>query len=663
MAKTVLIIGAGASGLPSTRHALLNGFTPVVLEATCHVGGLWRYNPLDEDQASVMKTTVINTSKEMTAYSDFPPMKDLANFMHNTEMYKYLSSYAEHFDLLQYIKFNHRVVGIKRHEDFIRNGKWVATYLDDKSQTKEETFDAVLLCTGHHKIPHWPAKWPGQDKFKGTITHAHSYKDHKGHEDKKVVVVGVGNSGGDIAVELSRIASSVHLVTRRGTWVFNRIFDYGIPFDLVLSTRMVFLMRHITPTWVSNSVLESKLTKRFDHALYGLQPKHRVLNAHPTVNDELPNRLACGMVKIKPNIKHFTENGIVFENDTKLENVDEVIVCTGYSFEFKLIEDGKLIPVVENEVSLYKYMYPSALADHNTLAVIGLIQPYGSIMPISEMQARLFFENLAGTCHLPSKSEMDREIAFKKAEMAARYYGSRRHTIQVDYLRFMDEIADIVGCKPDISALLFSDYALFKKVLFGPNVPYVYRLNGNNKWNGAREAIMTVRGRVEYPTKSARDVVVDKVDNFFVHLLSKNIFPVILIGFVMLIYYILKAIFSRREADADRDTPIPLLTYTSMVLKTFIEWDKQYAQDRVAAGKDKEKMVWNNKFFEPYIEYVFELTVFGDYINNEELSDGACTFIKTTFAGGDMNKWASIFHREQAFTNEEIDAVRFTKTF
>jgi dimethylaniline monooxygenase (N-oxide forming) len=88
-------------------------------------------------------------------------------------------------------------------------------------------------------------------------------------------------------------------------------------------------------------------------------------------------------------------------------------------------------------------MYPPELAEHNTLALVGLIQPLGSIMPISEMQARLFFDALTGGTHLPAggggggrdlKQQgkgMRARIASYKQELASRYVDSRRHTIQV----------------------------------------------------------------------------------------------------------------------------------------------------------------------------------------------------------------------------------------
>lgn len=100
----------------------------------------------------------------------------------------------------------------------------------------EKVFDGVMLCSGHHAIPYVPKPWPGQEKFKGRILHSHDYKDYKGYEDKVTVVVGIGNSGGDCAVELSRISKQVYLVTRRGSWIYNRLFDRGEPVDMVFNT-------------------------------------------------------------------------------------------------------------------------------------------------------------------------------------------------------------------------------------------------------------------------------------------------------------------------------------------------------------------------------------------------------------------------------------------
>uniref|UniRef100_A0A915A9N5 Flavin-containing monooxygenase n=1 Tax=Parascaris univalens TaxID=6257 RepID=A0A915A9N5_PARUN len=496
MNSRVAVVGAGASGITAARQAVQYGVEPVIFEFSDAVGGLWRYKPHETDEPCVMKSTVINTSKEMTAYSEFPPPKEFANFMHNTRMLEYLQLYAAHFDLMKYVRFGVKVTNIERSKTYDETGNWTVSYTDKQGETHREDFESVLLCNGHHTQPYWPQPWKGQEHFKGHIIHSHSYKDHRGYEDKVVVVVGIGNSGGDVAVELSRVAKEVYLVTRRGTWVFNRIFDYGVPLDISFNSRFKVMLRKALPSNLSNWIMERKLQQRFDHAIYGLKPQHRVFSAHPTINDELPNRIACGMITVEPNIAYFTEDGIVFEDGSHVDHVDEVIVSTGYSFEFPLLEGGKLIPVVENQVDLFEFMYPPVLAPKNTLAIIGLIQPLGSIMPLSEMQARVFFDAFTGRTKLPSGERMKRSIEMKKREIEARYVKSRRHTIQVDYLPYMDELAELIGAKPDIKKLFFSDPLLATALLFGPNVPYVYRLSGPHPWPGAREAILGVQERV-----------------------------------------------------------------------------------------------------------------------------------------------------------------------
>lgn len=126
----VAIIGAGASGLVAIKTCLEYGFNVVCYEKSQDLGGLWRYRPMASDEPSVMKSTTINTSKEMSAFSDFPPPEGYANFMHNRQFLKYLESYADHFGVVKYIKFNHTVKLVKRAGDYDTTGRWVVTVAD-----------------------------------------------------------------------------------------------------------------------------------------------------------------------------------------------------------------------------------------------------------------------------------------------------------------------------------------------------------------------------------------------------------------------------------------------------------------------------------------------------------------------------------------------------
>jgi dimethylaniline monooxygenase (N-oxide forming) len=171
-------------------------------------------------------------------------------------------------------------------------------YRDLEDETHVEAFDSVLICTGHHARPNIPPPFPNQERFKGRIIHSHSYKEPSGCEDSVAVVVGVGNSGMDVAAELSRVAREAYLSTRRGVWVLSRLGNYGVPGDLANSSRLAVWQRRWLPMSYIASVVESRLEKRFDHALYGLKPAHRVFAQHPSLNDELPTRIISGMLKV-----------------------------------------------------------------------------------------------------------------------------------------------------------------------------------------------------------------------------------------------------------------------------------------------------------------------------------------------------------------------------
>ena len=174
--------------------------------------------------------------------------------------------------------------------------------------------------------------------------------------------------------------------TRRGAWVVKRIGGGGMPMDVIGMRRVIFDIMGRMPTRWLNSLTESFVNQSFDHELYGLRPKHRFHEQHPTVNDDLPNRIACGTVIIKPNIARLTVGGVEFDDGSSEEDVDVIILATGYTFSFPFL-DQSILKVKDNVVDLYRWMFPPNL-EHPTLVVIGRMQQLGSVFPIVEMQSR-----------------------------------------------------------------------------------------------------------------------------------------------------------------------------------------------------------------------------------------------------------------------------------
>lgn len=160
--------------------------------------------------------------------------------------------------------------------------------------------------------------------------------------------------------------------------MLSRLAPGGQPIDGYLMRRLTNLVFQYLPTVVSSAIFETIVQSQFDHRMYGLQPAYRIFNAHPTVNDALPNRLVSGTVQLKSDIERFEENGVVFKGETAVSLLDLVILGTGYEMEFPFL-DKQIIHIEKNKPSpLYKLQY---VPDQpHSLAFIGLIQPNGPLV-------------------------------------------------------------------------------------------------------------------------------------------------------------------------------------------------------------------------------------------------------------------------------------------
>ncbi|CAJ0951756.1 unnamed protein product, partial [Mesorhabditis belari] len=497
--KRICVIGAGGSGLPCVRWAREYGADVTCFERSNGVGGLWHYKPNPTDLSNVMRGTVINTSKEILAYSDFPPDENLPNFMHHSLLHRYLEDYCTHHDLWRNIKLQHKVTSVERTADYSDTGRWNVTFVDlTTGKEGKQIFDGVMVASGHQDTPYYPPPFPGQETFTGRISHSHDYRSTAGYEEKTVIVVGIGNSGADVASELARVTKKVYLVCRRGgAWIFNRMVERGVPYDYVLANRFTnnVLLKVISPTRFSKMLVKD-LNKRFDHEQFRIKPKNGPLSSHPTVCDELPLRLMAGTVIVRPQIKKFSLSSVVFEDGTEAVNVDEVVFCTGFKYNLNIIENGRTLPVENNRhPGMYLHMFPPQTGDKNTLCFIGLLMPWGGLFPVAEMQARLFCAQMFREISLPNVDQMRLSISKDEEKARQRYTHSNRHYFEVDFVPYLERLAGILRCRPSNFRLMFTDWTLFKKVFFGPCVSPVYRLHGKHSWIGAREAILGVEHR------------------------------------------------------------------------------------------------------------------------------------------------------------------------
>ncbi|XP_078012626.1 dimethylaniline monooxygenase [N-oxide-forming] 4-like isoform X2 [Phascolarctos cinereus] len=435
MVKQVAIIGAGVSGLTSIKGCLEEGLEPTCFERSDDIGGLWKFT-----------TTVCSVTKR---------------------------------------------------QDFTTTGQWdVVTETEGKRDTA--VFDAIMICTGHYLNPHLPLEsFPGINKFQGQILHSQEYRSPEGFQGKRVIVIGLGNTGGDIAVELSRVAEKVFLSTRSGAWVDSRLSDHGYPSHMIQTTRFLHLVARSLPSAIMNWMGKRRTSKWFNHKNYGLSiPKGR--QQRRVANDELPSYILCGAVTVKINVKEFTETSAIFEDGT-VENIDVVFFATGYTYSFPFLEEP-MEKFCKNKIFIYKYIFPSNL-EKATLALIGHVGLQGSIIVGTELQARLAARVFKGLCKIPPSNKMMAE-ATKKEQLIRRGVIKDPTQVKQNYITYLDDLATCMGVKPNILLLFFKDPRLAKEVFFGPCTSYQYRLMGPGKWDGARKAIMTQWDRTLKPLQT-----------------------------------------------------------------------------------------------------------------------------------------------------------------
>uniref|UniRef100_A0A8C5U9Q2 Flavin-containing monooxygenase n=1 Tax=Malurus cyaneus samueli TaxID=2593467 RepID=A0A8C5U9Q2_9PASS len=436
----------------------------------------------------------------MSAFSDFPFPEDFPVFLPNAQFLEYLWRYAEHFSLREHIRFGTTVVSIRQQPDFASTGQWnVVTEADGKQKT--EVFDAVMVCSGNFSEPSLPLhSFPGIERFRGQYFHSRQYKHPDVFQGKRVLVVGMGNSGVDIAVEASRVATKVTISTTRGAWLLGRVFEHGYPWDMVLNTRLMSLIKTNLPRPLSWWLINHKVNQWFNHENYGIQPENSCLVREPVLNDDLPSYILTGRITIKPGVKEFKDSSVVFHNCPEEEPIDIVVFCTGYNVSFPFLEES-VVKVENKHASLYKYVFPTHL-QKPTLAVIGLIKPFGGIMPVAEMQARWASRVFKGLCQLPSQSVMEKEVNENKKNQV-RWFGlTFDEVLKTEWLVYLDTLASFIGAKPSVLGLLCTDPWLALTIFFGPCSPYQYRLGGPGCWEGARQAILTQWDRVLKPTRT-----------------------------------------------------------------------------------------------------------------------------------------------------------------
>lgn len=422
------IIGAGCSGFTTAKRLKDAGVAFDVFEMSDDVGGNWYFrNP--NGKSACYQSLHIDTSKWRLAFEHFPVPEDWPDFPSHAQLHGYFRDYVAHFGLREHITSNTAVThAARRSTSDDGRGGWDVTL----STGETRAYDVLFVCNGHHWDPKIP-DYPGT--FDGPHFHAHDYRtpyDPVDLRDKRVVVVGMGNSAMDIASELSQrhLAAKLIVAARRGVWVLPKMVA-GKPLD-----------KSALPAWMPRALgkaLSRRAIKKMVGRMedYGLPtPDHEPLDAHPSVSGEFLTRASCGDITFKPNIKALEGGTVRFEDDS-VEAVDAIVYATGYRISFPFFDDPALLPDADNRFPLFKRMLIPGVPD---LLFMGLAQALPTLVNFAEQQSKLAAALLAGRYALPSLDEMCRITAADEARELGGYYRSTRHTIQVDFARYVADL-------------------------------------------------------------------------------------------------------------------------------------------------------------------------------------------------------------------------------
>ncbi len=413
------VIGAGISGLTASKMLSDYGVPLTCFESSDRVGGNWAFgNP--NGHSSAYRSLHIDTSKHQLSFRDFPMPQDYPDFPHHTQIKRYLDDYCAAFGLGEHIEFRNGVLSARRLPD----GGWEL----DTERTGTRRFDLLVVANGHHWDPRYP-DFPGE--FTGETLHAHHYIDPRAPLDfsnSRILVVGIGNSAADIAVELSSkaLGNTLSLSTRSGAWIVPK-YIAGRPADKYYRTSP-----HIPLSWQRKIAQWGQPLTAGRPENFGLPtPNHGFFEAHPTQSVELPLRLGSGDVLPKPDIARLDGRTVHFTDGTSGE-FDIIVYATGYNITFPFF-DPEFISAPGNRIDLYKRMFVPGIDD---LVFAGFAQSTPTLFPFVECQARLIGAFAVGRYRLPAPDEMHSVIASDQQRYTGHMLDRPRHTQQVDYFLY-----------------------------------------------------------------------------------------------------------------------------------------------------------------------------------------------------------------------------------
>lgn len=408
--EPVCVIGAGPGGLLTAVALKDRGVPFQIVDAGRQPGGIW---DIDRDETPMYESAHFISSRQLSGFPDFPMPESYPDYPSHNRILEYVRAFARHHDLERHITFGVRVESATR----LEHGGWQIR-LDSGEERRARALCVATGTTWHPRVPEVAGH------FDGEMYHSFHYRSPREFEGKRVLIVGGGNSGADIACDAARSATRAFISLRRG-YHFIPKFIFGLPADVFAHAGPQL------PRWLEerlfgfliNRVLVGDLTR------YGLpKPDHPILRTHPILNTQILHHLRHGDIEARKDVLALDGRTVRFV-DGASEEVDLIVWATGYEKRLPFLSDAD-IDRHRGLIDLYLRMFHRRYGD---LFFVGLFETDGAAYGLYDAQARLIASYLSEDLNTSTRAAFDALRTGDRPDLrgGVNYVASARHDYYV----------------------------------------------------------------------------------------------------------------------------------------------------------------------------------------------------------------------------------------
>jgi hypothetical protein len=456
--KPVCVVGAGPAGLSAAVALKRRGIPFRVLDAGRRPGGIWDF---EREDTPMYASAHFISSKTLSGFPDFPMPKTYPDYPRHDRIQEYILAYARHHDLERHITFGATVTEARPRDAL--GDAWEVTWrceertaagTESGSVEDTEIFSGLVVATGvtwHPRLPGIPGAEPGPGGTdRPEIRHSGSYRSPEEFAGRRVLVVGGGNSGVDIACDAAVSAERALLSLRRG-YHFVPKYVFGIPSDVFAHSGPPL------PAWLEQRVFGFLIRRVLvgDLTRFGLpEPDHPILASHPIMNTRVLHHLGHGDLEARPDVKAIEDREVVFVDGSR-DEVDLVLLATGYRRAYPFLELPRFEGVARGDREIRPGELHLTLLDREfpTLAFMGIFETDGAAYDLFARQA----EVVAGTL-LALRGDRAVDVRHRVATGTPdqrggnRYIDSPRHDFYVTGRAYRRALAGMAGMLEAASA-------------------------------------------------------------------------------------------------------------------------------------------------------------------------------------------------------------------